>query len=86
MTDKKAKCYTCKHNIKKSSCGTCADKGTEMITNIAKELDIDLNHEQNNEVKNLKSSCKIILEYPDEYEEINPFKCKFYLPSVYNFY
>ncbi|MHA1147840.1 MAG: hypothetical protein ACTSR8_06305 [Promethearchaeota archaeon] len=84
MASKKPQCFTCKHNIADTSCGSCTSKGTEMVENIAKELGINISENQN-ELSTIKYNCKVIMRYPEEFESVDPFNCKFYLPSYFRF-
>ena len=82
MSEKKPQCNTCKHNIADTSCGSCTSKGSEMVENIAKELGVELS-ESENDPTTMKNKCKIIMRYPEEFDLVDPFNCKFYLPSFF---
>ena len=88
MTQKKPLplCTKCKHSIKNSSCGPCSDdKGTEMIENIAKELGIEPQYSEKDDLKALKLSCKILNRYPEDYESVDPYECKYFMSSFMSF-
>jgi len=83
MIEKEPQCASCKHNITLASCGSCAAKGAKMVEEIAKELDIEPFHQ--NKIDSFKSTCKVILNYPEEYENIDPFNCRFYINNALRF-
>ena len=85
MINKKPQCSTCKHNINTISCSSCASKGIKMIEKIANELNEDLPENLSNEIDSFKYSCKIIMRYPEEFKKLDPFNCKYYIPSFYRF-
>jgi DNA polymerase III sliding clamp (beta) subunit (PCNA family) len=72
--------------MKSSSCGPCASKGDEILKTLSDELEIDLNDSEKTKIDQLKSKCKILLKYPEEYEEIDPYGCKFFMPSALKFF
>ena len=85
MTKNKPQCISCKHSMENSSCGPCADQGSQMIENIAKELGVDAHITEEDELKALKLSCKILSRYPEDFEVVNPFKCKYYMSAHFSF-
>ena len=85
MTEKKPQCTTCKHYMANSSCGPCADKGSQMIENIAKELGVDAQQSEEDELYALKSSCKILSRYPEDFDVVEPFNCKYYMSASLGF-
>jgi hypothetical protein len=86
MNEIQPECIKCKHNLKSSSCGPFASKEDELLNTLSDELGIDLNDSKKNEEDELKSKCKILLNYPEEYEEIDPYDCKFFMPSALRFF
>ncbi|MEJ2277752.1 MAG: hypothetical protein P8Y70_08405 [Candidatus Lokiarchaeota archaeon] len=86
MSEKRVQCHSCKHNMKTTSCGSCVEQGAKMIKSIAKDLELNSEPSGDNEIELLTSSCKIILEYPEEFPKINPYQCKYYLPTALKFY
>ena len=85
MMQRKPQCPICKHNAKTSSCGPCVDKGSEMIENITKELGVEPVSTEEDEIKTLKLSCKILMRYPEDFEVVDPFNCKYYMSSFLSF-
>jgi len=82
----KPQCPSCKHNIKTTSCGSCVSKGSELVENIMKELELDIeNPASEDPYSSYKNMCQIIMRYPEEYESVNPIKCKFYISSALRF-
>ena len=86
MELKKPMCLSCKHSIQNSSCGPCSDKGSQVLENIGNELGIEIVETEQEQVNSLKLSCKIINRYPEDNESINPFDCKYHLPSALRFF
>lgn len=84
-TEKKAKCLTCRHNITIASCGSCVTKGADMVDNIAKELGVELKNKEDDDVATLKQTCKIVIQYPEEYDAVDPYNCKYYMHSAFRF-
>ena len=82
IQEKKLQCTTCRHNIKTTSCGSCADKGSQMVENIAKELGVEVN---SSEEDTFRQNCKIVMQYPEDYDAVDPYKCKYYMSSFYSF-
>lgn len=82
MFEKKPQCVKCKHFMRNSSCGSCAIINQNTIEKISQNLDIELIA---NELDSYKQSCKIIMRYPEEFANINVFKCKYYMPSAFCF-
>ena len=85
MTEKKPQCTSCKHSMGNSSCGPCADQGSQMIEKISKELGINAQLTEEDELKAFKLSCKILSRYPEDFEIVNPFKCKYYMSAHFSF-
>jgi hypothetical protein len=73
-------CNKCKHNIKLSSCGACADKGIDQVKNI---MGVDSSEpiSEADEIQYLKYACKIVVNNPSDFSEVDPFACKFYFPN-----
>ena len=85
MTEKKPQCNSCKHSMENSSCGPCADQGSQMIENIAKELGVGAQLTEEDELKALKLSCKILSRYPEDFEAVDPFNCRYYMSAHLGF-
>lgn len=85
MSEKKPQCISCKHYIENSSCGPCADQGSQMIENIAKELGVETQQTEEDELNALKLSCKILSRYPEDFEVVDPFNCKYYMSAHFGF-
>ena len=85
MTENKPQCTSCKHNIGNSSCGPCVDKGSDMIENIDQELGIGAYQSKEDELFALKSSCKILSRYPEDFNVVNPYECKYYMSASLSF-
>ncbi len=85
MTENIPQCPKCKHYMANSSCGPCVDKGTDMIESIAKELGVDAQQSEEDEILALKSSCKILSRYPEDFNVVNPCECKYYMSAAYGF-
>jgi hypothetical protein len=85
MSQEVIQCFSCSHYIKNSSCGACSDTSENLIQSITDTLENEITESQKDEIK-VKYSCKIIQKYPDEFEKVNPLKCKYYLPSFYKMY
>lgn len=86
MQGKKPQCFICRHNLKNTSCSPCMDKGSKFIENIASDLDIELLSTEEENINSLKCSCKILMKYPEDFNIINPYKCKYYISSALKFY
>ena len=86
MVQVKPMCLSCKHSIQNSSCGPCSDKESNILENIAQELGVNLLETEEEQLNSLKLSCKIISRYPEDRESINPFNCKYHLPSALRFF
>jgi hypothetical protein len=56
-----------------------------MIENIAKELGVDAQQTEEDELKALKLSCKILSRYPEDFEVVNPFNCKYFISAHFGF-
>lgn len=82
--ESKQQCDTCKHNAQISSCGPCIDKGSQMISKIAIDLGAEISNPEDTTNK-YKYSCKIIMKYPEDFNEIDPYNCKYYLNSCLGF-
>lgn len=78
-------CFSCSHYIKNSSCGACGDSTEDLIKSISLALEEDINEPQKDEI-HAKYSCKIVQKYPEEFEKLNPLKCKYYMPSFYKMF
>lgn len=85
MSEKKAQCLSCRHNVKNNSCGACVDKGKILIGEIVGTADVEPNDDMPKEINELKYQCKVLTRYPEEFQEINVFHCKYYLPSAFCF-
>ncbi len=85
MTENKPQCTKCKHYMANSSCGPCADQGSQMIESIEKELGVDAQQSEEDELFALKSSCKILSRYPEDFNVVNPFNCKYYMSASLSF-
>jgi len=85
MTENKPQCPSCKHYIANSSCGPCADQGPQVIESIAKELGVEARQSKEDEIFALKSSCKILSRYPEDFNVVNPFDCKYYMSALLSF-
>jgi len=85
MSQNELQCFTCAHFIKNSSCGACIENSKKKIQNIDNLLNEDSEGSQKNDYV-LKSSCKIVQKYPKESDNLNPSKCKYYMPSFYKLY
>ena len=81
---KKPKCITCKHSTKSNSCGPCSTKNTKLLDNISNTLGVEI--PESEKINELKHSCKILLKYPEDFDTINPYKCKYYMPSYLRMY
>ncbi|MBN1801799.1 MAG: hypothetical protein JW891_09855 [Candidatus Lokiarchaeota archaeon] len=84
MSEKSVKCLTCKHYAKNSSCSPCMDQGTRIIHAIDLSISAEIvrpDEEQNT----YKYSCKIIMRYPEDFNNVDPYDCKYYLPSCLGF-
>lgn len=76
-------CLKCSHYLKNTSCGSCIDEGAELVKNIMNpngnssdklfEME-DLNF--------LKYSCKVVMNSPEDFNVVDPLKCRYFLPSV----
>ena len=53
---------------------------------IAEELGLEPDTSEETIINDLKNSCKIILKNPEDYNEVNPYECKFYLSSAFRFF
>ena len=82
--EKKLQCETCKHNARLSSCGACIDEGAKIIDKIAIDLGAEIVNPED-EINKYKYYCKIIINYPEDFNEIDPFNCKYYLNSCLGF-
>ena len=85
MSEKKPQCTSCKHSMENSSCGPCVDQGSQIIENITNELGIDAQVTEEDELKALKLSCKILSRYPEDFEVVNPYNCKYYMSAHFGF-
>ena len=83
--DKTPQCITCRHNIRISSCSPCIKKGSKLIELIADDLFVDQANKEDNFINSFKSSCKILLKYPEDYHVVDPYNCKYYLSSKLQF-
>lgn len=86
MSQNDLKCFTCSHYMKNSSCGPCGENVEEIMQNVANSINDDLEEHQVPHKEIIKYSCKIVQKYPKEYENLNPSKCKYYMPSFYKLY
>ena len=86
MSEKKPQCLTCKHNIRNTSCGPCVNREPIVIDNEMFNLGIDLITSEEENASYLKSSCKLLMKYPDDYEVIDLYNCKYYISSSLKFY
>ncbi|MFX1238891.1 MAG: hypothetical protein ACFFAS_07620 [Promethearchaeota archaeon] len=84
MSDKKAQCPNCKHYAKTSSCGPCVEQGANTIKNIDLSLGTEISNPEE-ETNAYKYSCKIIMRYPEDFNELDPCNCEYYLPSFFGF-
>ena len=84
MSEKKPLCLNCRHNINNAG-GSCATAGIKMVEKIAKELDIDNLKLENDPIDFLKQTCKILMKYPEDYNTIDPYNCKYYMSSALRF-
>ena len=85
MTENKPQCSSCKHYMANSSCGPCADQGSDTIESIAQELGVDAQQSEEDEIFVLKSSCKILSRYPEDFNVVNPYDCKYYMSASLSF-
>ena len=85
MSEKKPQCLTCRHNLNVSSCSPCANKGSKIFEQISLELGEELRYTED-DVDNLKYSCKILMNSSEDFDIINPYNCKYYLSSALKFY
>jgi len=82
--ENKPQCETCRHNVKLSSCGACIDEGAKLIDKISIDLGAEIINPED-EINKYKYYCKIIMTYPEDFNEIDPFNCKYYLNSCLGF-
>ena len=85
MTEKKLQCLTCRHNLKIRSCGPCANKRS-MIIEDAKSAFVDEFQSSREKTDILKQTCKILMNTTENFDDIDPYKCKYYLSSALKFY
>lgn len=57
-----------------------------MVKNISQELGISDTETEDDRIAQLKYSCKIIMQYPEDYEKVNPYQCAYYLPNALKFF
>jgi len=86
MINKRILCLTCKHNLRNNSCGPCVNREPILIDNKTFNLGMDLINSEDENISFLKSSCKILMKYPEDYDAIDLYNCKYYLSSSLNFY
>ena len=84
MSEKRPLCHKCRHNMSNSS-GSCATAGRKMVEKIAKELDIDEMKLENDPLDFYKQTCKILMNYPEDYDKVDPFNCKYFMSSALKF-
>lgn len=82
--EKTPRCLSCKHNVKSNSNSPCASKGTQMLNDISTSLGIELS--ESDRIDELKHLCKILKKYPEDYDFLNPYECKYYMPSYFRMY
>ncbi|MFO8018019.1 MAG: hypothetical protein R6U96_05245 [Promethearchaeia archaeon] len=68
-------CKKCKHNLENQSCGSCVRSTKRVVGNLS------LNKEES-----YKNSCKVLMNNPDEFEEIDPCECKYFLHKALGFF
>lgn len=71
-------CSTCAHNVKLSSCGACADKGSSMVQKLTAATGVDITID---EVEALKYTCKVIMNSPEDFSKVDPRECQYYFPK-----
>ncbi len=84
MNEKSIKCPNCKHYAKNSSCGPCVDQGAKTIQAIDLSLGAEIANPDEKE-NDFKYFCKIIMRYPEDFNNVDPHDCKYYLPSCLGF-
>ena len=76
-------CLRCHHYLKNSSCGSCTDAGAELVHNILNSSDIQDNKIlEPEEINRWKYSCKVVINNLEDFDVVNPMKCKYYLPNA----
>ena len=85
MLEKKPQCLTCKHNAKITSCGPCADKNAEILEGISEVTGVNVQNTADDDIRGLKLTCKILLRYPEDFDIVDPFNCKYYMSSFFSF-
>jgi hypothetical protein len=59
------------------------DAGAELVQNIMNPSDFQDNKILEPEEMNLwKYSCKVVINNPEDFDIVNPMKCRYYLPSA----
>jgi len=74
MTEAKIQCVNCQHNLEQSSCGKCVD-------NAANSLGIQTKWDSR--IDQHKYLCKIVVNNPKDFDQVNPLKCPYYFPNFF---
>lgn len=85
MSEKKPQCLTCKHNARVTSCGPCADKGAMILEGISEATGVDVKSTADDDVHGLKLGCKILIRYPEDFDIVDPYNCRYYMSSFFSF-
>ena len=79
-------CLKCCHNIKNTACGSCGDEeliNKNVINASVKSADKLLKTE---DLEFFKYSCKVVMNSPEDFNVVDPLKCRYFLPSVLKLY
>lgn len=83
--EKNPQCFSCKYYLKNKSCGPCATQGSNLIKNIANELGLKPDFNENEDINALKYLCKVLVNNPEDFNIVNPYDCKYFLNKALRF-
>jgi hypothetical protein len=78
-------CYKCKHFMQNSSCGSCVNQGIKQIQSILNEGQESPDTNKIDLIETLKYSCRIVVNDPNDFNVVNPLKCKYFFSNALNF-
>ena len=84
---KEPQCINCQQNLKKKSCGACVGSAMDTINNaridiVPVKAELQITTEEL-KISQLKSQCRVVLNDPSDYDVVDPFNCKYYMPNYY---
>ncbi|MGV9171889.1 MAG: hypothetical protein ACOC44_17580 [Promethearchaeia archaeon] len=72
--NKQVLCIKCKHNLENQSCASCIESTKHVVENLTLDKG-----------ESYKYSCKVLMNNPEEFEEIDPYECKYFLNKSLGF-